>query len=263
MAHPYQRELNQRGHLTVASQIAILQLLAQAGGIYSPPNALPPLSESFWRGVAQHTLQQQGLTDVDDPQQLEKSAATLRQAWLADAKTQAMTWQQLEQHNPAWIPMSPEADQAFSEHKTLEWPALLRAIDSYARSNPPLNSVFQPIEPLAMRRHQWLMVESAVSHHNPLLLATHPNSNLLQAAIQQVQTHYQLLEQLEKTLCKQGKSLQARESRLKVVKGLALSPRVASALVDYPVEGFSIGADATQELCGIGALQQGVKRYRG
>lgn len=261
LALPYQRELNQRGHLPAARQIASLQLLEQAGGIYSTHNALPPLSEAFWRGVAQHTLQQQGLTDIDDPQQLEKRAATLQQAWLADAKTQAMTWQPLGQHNPGWMPMITEADQAFSEHETTEWPALLQAIDSYARSNPPLSSVFQPIGPLAMRHYQWMVVEIAVSHHNPLLLAAHPHSKLLQAVIQQVHTHYQSLEQLEQRLHDQHKSRPDREARIKAVKGLALSPRLASALVDYPVEGFSIGADATQELCGIGALQQGVKRY--
>lgn len=159
------------------------------------------------------------------------------------------------------MPITTEADQALSEHETVEWPALLQAIHSYAQNNPPLRSVFHPIEALAMRTDQWVVVESALSHHNPLLLAAHPHSKLLQAVIQQVQRHYRSLEQLETTLCKQGKSLQDRENRIKVVERLAFPPRLAVALVDYLVEGFSIGADATRELSGIGALQRGVEWY--
>lgn len=261
LAQPYQRELSQYGHLTAASQIASLQLLEQAGGIYSSNPALPALSEAFWRGVAQHAVQQQGLIPSDDPEQLDKSAATLQQAWLADPKIQAMTWQQLGQRNPAWLPVSSEAIHAVLRHNPTEESALRQAIDRYAQNNPLLSIIFCPIEPLALRRHQCVVVEGALSHHNPLLLAAHPHSKLLQAIIQQVQSHYQSLEQLEQTLHDQHQSLQDKEARIEGVKRLALSPKLARAVVDYPVEGFSVGADATQELCGIGALQQGVKSY--
>jgi hypothetical protein len=260
LAQPYQRELLQRGHLPAATQIASLRILQQAGGIYSANNALPPLSDSFWSDVTQHYLQQQGLTQVD-PQQLEKSMATLRQQWLADGKIQVMTWQRLWQHNPEWKSMIIEADQAFSGHETPECSALLQAIDSTAQSSPLLSSIFQPIKPLAMQRHQWVVIESTLGQSNPLLLAAHQNSKLLQAVIRQVQTHYQILEQLEQRLHDQHKPLQDREARIEIAECLELSPRLACAVVDYPVEGFSIGADTTRELSGIGALRRGVERY--
>jgi insecticidal toxin len=161
----YQREISLRGNFAAASDVVRIEALMAEGGSYADVDNLPPLLER--------------LGDVDISQ------------FKSDARLGVL--QLLLDQNPQWMP-GREASRSQYKSYFERLPEEHRpALESFAKSRPPLTSVFRAPEERLVRPNGMRAVAEEGSLSNAFLMA-HPGSAMVSAVIDRFKLNYEIVD---------------------------------------------------------------------
>ncbi|MET0777311.1 MAG: TcdA/TcdB pore-forming domain-containing protein [Pseudomonas mandelii] len=161
----YQREISLRGNFAAASDVVRIEALMAEGGSYADVDNLPPL--------------QQTLGDVDTRQ------------FQTDARLGVL--QLLLDQNPEWMPGREVSRSKYTSYFDRIPEEHRPALERFANSRPPLNSVFRAPAERLVRPNGLRAVAERGSLSNAFLMA-HSGSAMVSAVIDRFKLNYEIVD---------------------------------------------------------------------
>ncbi|MFJ7284126.1 TcdA/TcdB pore-forming domain-containing protein [Pseudomonas sp. NPDC099000] len=244
----YQREISLRGNFAAASDVVRIEALMAEGGSYADVDNLPPLQET--------------LGDVDTRQFKE------------DARLGVL--QLLLDQNPEWMPGREASRSKYTSYFERIPEEHRPALERFANSRPPLNSVFRAPAERLVRPDGLRAVAERGSLSNAFLMA-HSGSAMVSAVIDRFKLNYEMVDATARLAMERqvasidaesmsGLALEVIEKKLGPLRALPPEAELSlsflvQAAATYYSDGIRPQSEVTIYLTGPAAMRDALADY--